>query len=66
MKITIIKKMPTVKLHTKEERTETTKEASVKQIARQYAAYKLAALRYLDSVDKLDEDTMYNILLQNR
>jgi uncharacterized protein YjgD (DUF1641 family) len=66
MKITIIKKMPTAKLQGKSEEKEHTKEATVKQIAKQYAAYKLAAMRYLDDKDKLDEDTMYNILLQNR
>lgn len=66
MKITIIKKMPTAKLQGKSEEKEHTKEATVNQIAKQYAAYKLAAMRYLDDKDKLDEDTMYNILLQNR
>jgi hypothetical protein len=66
MKITIIKKMPSSKLSRKSENEGHTKEASISELTRQYAAYKLAAFRYLDSKDKLDEDTMYNILLQNR
>jgi hypothetical protein len=42
------------------------KEAAIKEIAKQYAAYKLAALRYLDSQDKLDEELVFNTLVQNR
>jgi hypothetical protein len=63
MKITIVKKMPTAKLQPKEE---ISKEAAVKQLAKQYAAYKLAALQYLDSQNNLDDDTIYNALVQNR
>jgi hypothetical protein len=63
MKITIIKKMPTAKL---EQHKEVSKEAAIKQLAKQYATYKLAALRYLESQDKLDNDTLYNALIQNR
>lgn len=63
MKITIIKRMPVGKL---ERKGEISKEAAVKQIAKQYAAYKLAALRHLDAQDKLDYDTLCNALIQNR
>jgi hypothetical protein len=66
MKITIIKRNPSVKLNKSHEDKEKSKEASIKQLARQYASYKLAALRYLDSQNKLDEELMYNSLIQNR
>jgi hypothetical protein len=66
MKITIVKKIPSAKLKTKSDDKEIAKEASVKEIAKQYAAYKLAALRYLDSQDKLDDEVMFNALIQNR
>ena len=66
MRITIIKKMPTAKLKASYNKDEISKEAAVKEIAKQYAAYKLAALRYLDEQNKLDEETMFNVLLQNR
>jgi hypothetical protein len=66
MRITIIKKLPTAKLHAKSDDKELSKESAVKTLARQYAAYKLAALRYLDAQNKLDEDTMFNVLIQNR
>lgn len=66
MRITIVKKLPTAKLKGSPRKEEISKEAAVKEIARQYAAYKLAALRYLDEKNKLDEETMFNVLLQNR
>jgi hypothetical protein len=66
MKITIVKRLPVAKLHTKPSDKEISKEAAVKTLAKQYAAYKLAALRYLDAHNKLDEDTMINALVQNR
>jgi hypothetical protein len=66
MKITIIKKMPVGKLQTKAEQPDNVKEASANTLARQYANYKLAAFRYLDSCNKLDEEVIYNMLLQNR
>jgi hypothetical protein len=66
MRITIIKKMPTAKLEAGKPKHEVSKEAAVKEIAKQYAAYKLAALRYMDEKNKLDEETMFNVLLQNR
>jgi hypothetical protein len=66
MKITIIKKLPTSKLTAKKEDKEISKEASIKELAKQYAAYKLAALRYLDEQNKLDQETMFNALVQNR
>ena len=66
MKITIIKKLPTGKLHRKTNEKELSKEAAVKTLAKQYTAYKLAALRYMDSQNKLDEDTIFNVLIQNR
>lgn len=66
MRITIIKKLPTAKLKASGDEEEISKEAAVKEIAKQYAAYKLAALRYLDEQNKLDEETMFNVLLQNR
>ncbi len=45
---------------------EKTKEAFDKEFAKQYAAYKLAALNYLDEKGKLDEDILLNSILQNR
>lgn len=63
MRITIVKKLPTNKPKHKEEPS---KEAAVKEIAEQYAAYKLAALRYLDEQNKLDDDFLLNSLIQNR
>jgi len=66
MRITIVKKMPIAKLKHKEEEKEMSKESAVKTLAKEYAAYKLAALRYIDSQNKLDEDTIFNALVQNR
>jgi hypothetical protein len=43
-----------------------TKEAFDKELAKQYAAYKIAALNYLDEKGTLDEDLMWNAVLQNR
>ena len=63
MRITIVKKRPSDKSKHKEEPS---KEAAVKEIAEQYAAYKLAALRYLDEQNKLDDDFLLNSLIQNR
>lgn len=37
-----------------------------KAFAKQYAAYKLAALNYLDEQGKLDDDIMLNAVIQNR
>jgi hypothetical protein len=65
MKITIVKRLPSAKLEKTEEEN-LSKESSIKELARQYASYKLAALRYLDSKNKLDEDTLFNVLVQNR
>lgn len=45
---------------------EATKEAADIELAKQYTAYKLAALNYLDEQGKLDEDIMLNAVLQNR
>jgi hypothetical protein len=36
------------------------------ELAKQYAAYKLAALNYLNEQGKLDEDILLNAVLQNR
>lgn len=36
------------------------------EFAKQYAAYKLAALNYMDEQGKLDEDLMLNAVIQNR
>ena len=66
MKITIIKKMPTGKLDKKRSNDELSKESSIKTLAKQYASYKLAALRYMDEHNNLDEDTIFNVLVQNR
>jgi hypothetical protein len=63
MRITIVKRIPKEKEHKDKE---ISKEAAIKTLAKQYAAYKLAALRYMDEQNKLDEDTMLNILMQNR
>jgi hypothetical protein len=65
MKITIIKKLPTAHLR-KHEESKTVKEASVRELAQQYASYKLAALRYLDEHNKLDDEFLINALVQNR
>lgn len=65
MKITIVKRLPSAKLEKNEEEN-LSKESSIKELARQYASYKLAALRYLDSKNKLDEDALFNVLVQNR
>jgi len=37
-----------------------------KELARQYASYKLAALNYLNENDKLDTNLMYAVVTQNR
>lgn len=66
MKITIIKKMPTGKLDKKHSNDELSKESSIKTLAKQYASYKLAALRHMDEHNNLDEDTIFNVLVQNR
>jgi hypothetical protein len=66
MRITIMKKMPLTKLKAKADEKELSKESSIKELAKQYAIYKLAAVRYLDANDKLDEETLFNVLLQNR
>lgn len=66
MRITIVKRMPTAKLHTSSSKEDLSKEAAVKQLARQYAAYKLAAMRYMDSQNKLDDEFLFNALVQNR
>ena len=58
--------MPTAKMKQKSEDSEVSKEASIKELAKQYAAYKLAAVRYLDNQNKLDDDTLVNVLVQNR
>ena len=63
MRITIVKKSPKARLALKEENT---KEAAVDELSRQYSIYKLAALRYMNSQNKLDEDTIFNALMQNR
>lgn len=65
MKITIIKKAPPRKLRSKDD-AEISKEGAVKELAKQYGSYKLAALRYLDEQDKLDDEIIFNTLVQNR
>lgn len=64
MKITIVKRLPLDKIN--KEKEEQSKEASIKELAKQYASYKLAALRYMNEQNKLDEDTIYNMIMQNR
>jgi hypothetical protein len=66
MRITVIKKMPTAKLEGKSEEKALPKEAAIKELSQQYAAYKLAALRYMEAQDKLDDETLINVLVQNR
>jgi len=63
MKITIVKRMPLAKL---EKKNDISKEASIDRLAKEYAMYKLAALRYLEDQNKLDEDLLINALIQNR
>jgi hypothetical protein len=43
-----------------------TKEASDKELAKQYTAYKLATLNYMNEHDQLDDDILLNAVLQNR
>lgn len=62
MRITIIKKVPRGDIS---EPKEQTKEAFDRELAKQYAAYKLAALNYLDEQGKLDDDLLWNSVLQN-
>jgi len=45
---------------------EQTKSAFDKELAKQYTAYKLAALNYLDEQGKLTDELCWNVLLQNR
>lgn len=66
MKITIIKGLKNNKSRDKEDRKYLSKESAIKELANQYAAYKLAALKYLEDQNKLDEDVLINALLQNR
>ena len=63
MRITIIKKLP---IHKHKEKEAPSKEAAARELAEQYASYKLAALRYLDEQNKLDEDFLLNTLVQHR
>ena len=62
MRITIIKGMGPKK----EECKEQSKEAFDQELAKQYIAYKLAALNYLNEHNNLDEDIMWNAIIQNR
>ena len=66
MKITIVKRAPSAKLNRPTAPEDSSKEASARERAKQYGSYKLAALRYLEAKDKLDEETMFNALIQNR
>lgn len=42
------------------------KQAFDKELAKEYAAYKLAAINYLDEHGKLDVDLLWNAVIQNR
>ena len=66
MRITIVKKSPSGKLRSTKDTENISKEASIKELAKQYAAYKLAALKYMHDQNRLDEDTIFNTLIQNR
>jgi hypothetical protein len=66
MRITIVKRIPTGKLEAKKETSKPEKKAAFDEIVSQYAAYKLAAFRYLDEQNRLDDDMIFNTLLQNR
>jgi len=66
MRITIIGKSPKPTLEAKKDEKEVSKEAAVKELAKQYAAYKLAALRYLDENNRLDDEVLLNAIVQNR
>ena len=60
MRITIM--MP----NAKEEKAEPkTKEAFDHELAKQYAAYKLAALNYMNDNNKLDDEVVMNAVVQN-
>ncbi len=43
-----------------------TKEAFDKELAKQYCGYKVAALQYMSDNDLLDEDVLFNSIVQNR
>lgn len=45
---------------------EKSKEASDEELAKQYIAYKVAALNYLDQHNKADDDILINAVIQNR
>jgi hypothetical protein len=64
LRITIVGK-PQNKLTGKKENSEISKEAAVRELADQYTAYKLAALRYLEDQNKLDDDLLLNAIIQN-
>jgi hypothetical protein len=65
MRITIIKRMPG-KLKSSVKKEDMEKDASADELANQYLAYKLAALRYMEECGKLDDQTILNALIQNR
>ena len=50
----------------KSETKEQTKEAFDKELANQYVAYKLAALNYLNQKNKVDDELLWNTIIQNR
>jgi hypothetical protein len=65
LRITIVGKPQNSLLSEKENNKGVAKEASVCELAKQYTAYKLAALRYLDEQNKLDDELLLNSILQN-
>lgn len=65
MRITIIGK-PGKKLEASQEKETLEKDAAADELAQQYLAYKLAALRYIEECGRLDEQVLLNSLIQNR
>jgi hypothetical protein len=65
MKITIIGRSPR-KLRASVAKDELEKDAAADELAQQYLAYKLAALRYMEECGRLDNQTLLNALVQNR
>lgn len=65
IRITIIKRAPgSLKPEPHDE--EKSKLAFDRELAKTYATYKLAALNYLDEQGKLDDEIIWNALIQNR
>jgi muconolactone delta-isomerase len=65
MRITIIGRSPK-KLTPTQDKNTLEKDAAADELAQQYLAYKLAALRYMEEYGRLDDQVLLNSLIQNR